>query len=356
MFTRHLARLAVLAVCCFPALRPSAAQWLHEPSRGLPRLPDGKTDLAAPAPRAPDGHPDLGGLWHKLPGKYSNDIATDLKPADLQPWASDLYRHNKENLGTDSPSMHCLPWGPRFSTSFDSKIVQTPNVVLILQDDLSYRQIFLDGRKLPQDPNPSWMGYSIGHWDGDALVVESTGFNDRSWLDGTGHPHTEALHLTERFRRSNVGHMDVELTIDDPKAYTKPWTVTIPMELMPDTEILEYVCAENEKDGSHMVGKASDPATPPKLTPELLDAYAGLYELHESSQVWQARITRTGSGLFFEATGVNRHQLTPLATDAFAEVPDGRLEFVRDASGAVTGFSIQNPSRKISAIRLNNGR
>ena len=197
---------------------------------------------------------------------------------------------------------------------------------------------------------------ATANWDGNALVVESTGFNDRSWLDGTGHPHTEALHLTERFRRSNVGHMDVELTIDDPKAYTKPWTVTIPMELMPDTEILEYVCAENEKDGSHMVGKASDPATPPKLTPELLDAYAGLYELHESSQVSKARITRTGSGLFFEAPGVNRHQLTPLATDAFAEVPDGRLEFVRDASGAVTGFSIQNPSRKISAIRLNNGR
>ena len=351
MFTRHMIRLAVLTVCCFPVILPSAAQWLHEPSRGLPRLPDGKPSLAAPTPRAPDGHPDLGGLWHKLPGKYSNDIAADLKPADIQPWANDLYRRNKENLATDSPSMHCLPWGPRFSTSFDSKIVQTPSVVLILQDDLSYRQIFLDGRKLPLDPNPSWMGYSIGHWDGDTLVVESTGFNDRSWLDGTGHPHTEALRLTERFRRRNVGHMDVELTIDDPKAYTKPWTVTIPMELMPDTEILEYVCAENEKDSPHMVGKASDPATPPKLTSEMLEAYTGLYEMGEGKQVSQARIARTGSDLFFEAKGIPRHLLTPLATDAFAEVPDGRLEFVRDASGAVTGFTIQSPSRKISAIR-----
>jgi hypothetical protein len=344
-------RLAALTVCCFPAVLPSAAQWLHEPSRGLPRLPDGKPDLAAPAPRAPDGHPDLGGLWHKLPGKYSEDIAAELKPADIQPWASELYRRNKENRGTDSPSMKCLPWGPRFSTSFDAKIVQTPGVVVILQDDLSYRQIFLDGRKLPQDPNPSWMGYSIGHWDADTLVVESIGFNDRSWLDGSGHPHSETLHLTERFRRGNVGHMDVELTIDDPKAYTKHWTVTIPMELMPDTEILEYLCAENEKDSSHMVGKASDPATPPKLTSEMLKAYTGLYEMREGNQVLQARIGQTGTDLFFEARGVPRHLLTPLAADAFAEVSAGRLEFVRDASDAVAGFTIQSPGRKIIAIR-----
>jgi hypothetical protein len=347
-----MGRLAVLVVCCFPAVLPSAAQWLHEPSRGLPRLADGKPDLAAPAPRARDGHPDLGGLWHKLPGKYSNDIAAELKPADIQPWANDLYRHNKENVATESPSMHCLPWGPRFSTSFDSMIVQAPGEVVILQDDLSYRQIFLDGRKLPQNPNPSFMGYSIGHWDGDALVVESTGFNDRTWLDGSGHPHTEALHLTERFRRTNVGHMDVELTIDDPKAYTRPWTVTIPMELMPDTEILEYICAENEKDSSHMVGKASDPATPPKLTSEMAAAYTGLYEMREgSNRVSQARIAATGTDLFFEARGVPRHVLTPLAVDAFAEVPDGRLEFFRDTSGAVTGFTVQGLSRKIIAIR-----
>ena len=350
MFTRHLVRLAVLAACCFPATVPAAAQWLHEPTRGLPRLPDGKPDLAAPTPRAPDGHPDLGGLWHKLMGKYSGDIAADLKPGDIQPWANERYRRNKENAGADSPSMHCLPWGPRFSTSFDAKIVQNPSEIVILQDDLSYRQIFLDGRKLPQDPNPSWMGYSIGHWDGDTLVVESTGFNDRTWLDGNGHPHTEALHLTERFRRLNVGHMEVELTIDDPKAYNKPWTLTIPMELMPDTEILEYLC-ENEKDSGHMVGKASDPATPPKLTPEMLAAYSGLYEMRAGSKVSQARIAGTGSDLFFEAQGVPRHLLTPLATDAFAEVPDGRLEFVRDAGGAVIGFTIHSSSRTIIAIR-----
>jgi len=308
-------------------------------------------DLAAPAPRAPDGHPDLGGLWRKLPGKYSNDIAADLQPAALQPWADDLYRLHKEDLGKDSPSMHCLPWGPRFSTSFDSKIVQTPNVLLILQDDLSYRQIFLDGRKLPQDPNPSWMGYSIGHWDGDTLTVESTGFNDHSWLDGSGHPHTEALHLIERFRRRDLGHMDVQLTIDDPKAYTKPWTISIPMELMPDTEILEYVCNENEKDRSHMVGKATDPAEVAKLSPGLLDAYTGVYEIREGGRVTDVRIARTGTDLFFEAEGVGLRELKPLAPDAFADVPDGRLEFVKDASGAVTGFTVESPGRKINAIR-----
>jgi hypothetical protein len=194
------------------------------------------------------------------------------------------------------------------------------------------------------------MGYSIGHWDGDTLVVESSGFNDRTWLDGSGHPHTEALRLTERFRRRDVGHMDVELTIDDSKAYNRPWTVTIPMELMPDTEILEYLC-ENEKDSAHVVGKASDPATPPKLSSEMLEAYAGLYEMRRGKQVSYARISRTETGLFFESQGLPRHPLTPLATDAFAEVPDGRLEFVRDPSGSVIGFTVRNSNQTILAIR-----
>lgn len=235
---------------------PLTAQWLHQPTVGIPRTPDGKPNLKAPAPRTAGNKPDLSGLWQKRPGKYGNDIAADLTRGDVQPWAEALYQKHKEDLGKDSMSMLCVPWGPRFSTSFLSKIVQTPGSILILQDDLSYRQIFMDGRELPKDPSPSFMGYSAGRWEGDALVVESIGFNDRTWLDGGGHPHTEALHLTERFRRTDFGHMSVELTLDDPKAYAKPWT--------------------------------------------------------------EVRITQTADGLFFESEGIGKIALNALSRTAFA--------------------------------------
>ncbi len=117
----------------------------------------------------------------------------------------------------------------------------------------NFREIFTDGRPLPADPNPTWMGYSVGHWDGDTLVVESSGFNDRTWIDTGGHPHSEALRVTERFLRRDFGHITLQTTIDDPKAYTKPWTVSYDLRLLPDTELLEYVCTENNKDMQHIV-------------------------------------------------------------------------------------------------------
>src|SRR5207248_1996181 len=139
------------------------------------------------------------------------------------------------------------------------KIVQTPGLILMLNPDLTYRQIFLDGRTLESAPNPSWMGYSVGHWDKDTLVVESFGFNDRTWLDHDGHPHTEALRTTERYRRRDFGHLDIEVTLADPKAYAKSWTVSVKAELAPDTEMIEFVCGEkNATSLEHWVGKASD--------------------------------------------------------------------------------------------------
>jgi hypothetical protein len=237
----------------------AAAQWLNFPTANIPRTKDGKPDLTAPAPLTADGKPDIAGLWNP-PGAYVGNIAKDLKPEDvvMQPWAAALYQQRRDNLSKEDPTGWCVPGGvPRSNVvPYPIKIFNTPGVILILYEAVqSFRQIFTDGRSLPKDANPTWMGYSVGNWDGDAFVVETTGFNDHGWLDNFGHPNTEALHVTERFRRKNFGTMDVEVTIDDPKAYTKPWTVTLPFRLLPDTELLEYVCAENNKDLEHLVGK-----------------------------------------------------------------------------------------------------
>ena len=135
------------------------------------------------------------------------------------------------------------------------KIIQSPGVIVILYEvETTFRQIFTDGRKLPVDPSPAWQGYSVARWEGDTLVIDTAGFNDKSWLDDPGHPHSEALRVTERFQRRDFGHMDIQITFDDPKAYTKPWTVTIPFDLYADTELMESIC-ENEKDRPNMVGK-----------------------------------------------------------------------------------------------------
>jgi len=236
------------------------AQWLNYKTPGAPRTPDGKVNLAAPAPRLPDGKPDLSGLW-LVQGRYIADITSDLKPGEvqLQPWADELYKQRRATESKDDPTGKCIVGGVPRSTAvpYPFKIFHTSsNVVLILYEAVhSFRQIFMDGRPLPRDPNPQWFGYSVGRWEGDALVVESAGFNDNVWLDNFGHPATESLRVTERFRRKDFGHMSVEVTIDDPKAYKKPWTVTMPLVYQPDSEMLEYMCTENEKDFGRLVGK-----------------------------------------------------------------------------------------------------
>lgn len=238
---------------------PLSAQWLNFPTPGIPRLPDGKPNLAAPAPKTPDGKPDLSGVWVTRAG-YTGNIAKDLKPGEVsfQPWAEKLYKHRQDTQGKDDPQAYCVLSGvPReHVVPYPFKILNTNGMIVILYEALhSYRQIFMDGRALPKDPNPTWMGYSVGHWEGDALVVESSGFVDNNWLDNGGHPGTEAMHLTERFRRPDLGHIELQLTINDPKAYTKPWNVNLQFNLTPDTDLIEYVCSENEKDLGHLVGK-----------------------------------------------------------------------------------------------------
>ena len=208
------------------------------------------------APRMRDGKPDLSGIWN--PDRhFIYDISTALKPGEalpLQPWAAEL---TKKRMSHDDPEANCLPTGVPRMAPYPWKIVQTPQLIVFLFEGNihSYRQIFLDGRGHPDDPDPTWYGDSIGHWDGDTLVVDTVGFNDKFWFDFAAHPHTQQLHIVERYRRPDLGHLESEVTIDDPGAYTKPFTMYGHFPLQANTEIMEYVCNENNQDVSHIVGK-----------------------------------------------------------------------------------------------------
>src|SRR5215510_5044125 len=195
-------KIVVFAIILSAMTTPLAAQWVNYPTPGIPRTADGKPDLTAPAPRTADGKPELSGIWQRISLKYERNIAADLKPGEIQPWAQTLVRQRAEDLHRDHMSVQCLPWGPSYSNSArKAKIVQTPGLLLMLDEDLTYRQIFMDGRALETAPNPSWMGYSVGRWESDTLVVDSFGFNDKTWLNDRGLPHTEALRMTERYQR-----------------------------------------------------------------------------------------------------------------------------------------------------------
>jgi len=237
-----------------------SAQWLANKTSNVPRTPDGKANLTAAAPKMADGKPDLSGIWNPNP-RFLVNLAVDLKPGDVSmlPWAEAVYKERAAGLHAhEEPDANCLPQGvPKIDAApVPWKLIQLPGQVVILYEAFTqFRQIFMDGRKLPEDPNPTWLGYSVGHWDGDALVVESSGFNGKAWIDQSGHPSTEQLRVTEKFRRKDFGHMEIEITIDDPGAYTKPWTAVETPTLLVDTELLEFVCSENEQDIKHMVTK-----------------------------------------------------------------------------------------------------
>ena len=262
------------------ALVCAHAQWLNHPTPGTPRTRDGKPNLSAPAPRASNGKPDLSGVWQTEPvppgesvlgdesffvvpgddprtfNKYFWNVLADFKPAEapIRPEAAELFRKNAANAIT--PVASCLPLGIPGADMLayaPFKIIQTRGVTVVLYEvDSTHRQIYTDGRKLPADPNPTWLGYSVGHWEGDTFVVDSAGFNDRGRLDGFGHPRSEALRLQERFHRRDFGHMDLQVTIDDPKMYLKPITVKVTELLIPDSDVLESFCNENEKDRPHL--------------------------------------------------------------------------------------------------------
>jgi hypothetical protein len=283
---------AIVMIAALPAAL--FAQWPSYPTPGVPRTPDGKPNLSAPAPKTTDGKPDLTGIWENvrppaqatvpnvktagpnddvLTGLQTNndflalvkrspfwDLGSSFKDGlPFQPWAAELHRQRVADNNKDNPDAHCLPMGmmqfhyhpePR-------KMIQTPQVIVILYEaNAGIRQIFTDGRPLPgKDADPWWYGYSTGHWDGDTLVVQSSGFRDLGWLDVEGSPLSETAKITERYRRPDFGHLEIEVTIDDPKAYTKPFTVAVHQRIMVDTEIIEFVCQENERDAPHLSAK-----------------------------------------------------------------------------------------------------
>jgi hypothetical protein len=270
-----------IAIMFAGALMCAHAQWLNYPAPGSPRTRDGKPDLSAKAPRASDGKPDLSGVWQTefaAPGeierlygpevsafvepgddprtfsKYFWNILADFKPAEapIRPQAVALQR---ENAKRGSNPSHCLPLGIPAADILayaPFKVIQAHDVIVVMYEvDNTHRQVYTDGRKLPTDPQPAWLGYSVGKWEGDTLVVDTAGFNDKTQLDGFGHPHSEAMRVQERFHRRDFGHMDLQLTVDDPKMYLKPITVKVTEVLLPDSDVLESICNENEKDTAH---------------------------------------------------------------------------------------------------------
>ena len=271
---RQTVLVAILLVAASAAV---AAQWPLYPTPGVPKNPDGKPNLTAPAPRTSDGKPDLSGLWQNVMtfpridsvsgtgGSPRADgtipvimtlfwnIKYGLKePLPLQPWAAELQKKREADNNKDNPDAFCLPMGfmQFHNHPQPRKIVQTPQLVLIIYEaNYGLRQIFLDGRSLPaNDPQPWWYGYSTGRWEGDTLVVQTSGLRDGGWLDVVGTPFTDAAKVTERFRRPSFGSLEIEVTVDDPKAFTKPWTVTVNQRVMLDTDLIEFICNENEID------------------------------------------------------------------------------------------------------------
>jgi hypothetical protein len=316
-------------------------RWLDYPWQGVPRTKDGKVDVAASAPKTADGKTDFSGVWGLDAGPSLFWIAGNPKPGYAKPWVEKVLQERDANLGFDDPVVHCLPEGPRFThfLAFPKKIVQTPTLIVVLGEDMAYRQIFLDGRGLPKDPNPSFMGSSVGRWDGDTLVVESTGYKERTWLDWAGHPHSEKLHITERWRRLDVGRLEIEETLSDPDVYAEPFNVKVTGTLLPDSDLLEYVCAENERDRPKLIGTSAEvkkqfPAV--KVDPTVLAQYTGTYDFRfpENPTIpSMMQVAVNGDMLFLGPV-----PLVPISESRFLLGPNP-LEFIKDKEGRVTHFS-----------------
>jgi hypothetical protein len=337
-----------IAVAALVSVR-GFAQW-NSVTPGIPRLADGKPNLSAPSPRAADGKPDLTGVWQAgragPAGGYGYDynVAQDLPAGAVTPWAQSVRQERVQDFRKDSPLAHCLPVSvPFLDFRGLSRIVQTPGLIVILYESPNspHRTIFTDGRKLPKDPDPTWLGYSVGHWDGDTLVVETAGFNDRGWLDVGGDPQTESLRLTERFLRRDFGHLQLEVSFDDPKTFTKPFSLRMEKTYTADTELIEDVC-ENERDRGHLLGGF-------KTSPETLAQYAGTYALPGREAV----VTISGDQLIVKDSANPKDQLFVARSEThfLSSVSEASIDFVKDANGAVTHYIRTNGDREEKAAR-----
>ena len=345
MRSRRLTGAVVVVVLTsfLPAI--AAAQWLNYKTPGIPRLADGKPDLSAPAPRTADGKPDLSGIWNGAGPMYRFNIAQDLQPEDIQPWAEALFLQRVRESRKDSPLAKCMPVSVPYHQFFNmTRLVQTPTLLVVMHESPNspHRVVFTDGRDLPADPNPTYMGYSVGKWEGETLVVTTAGFNDKGWLDSAGHPQTESLRVIERYRRRDFGHMDFEITIEDPKVFNKPFTIKTQRLLQADTELLEDVCENEQSRARFMVD------TSIKVSPAVVATYAGVYDLAGREIV----ITATNDLLFVRGLNEPKLPLIPQSETKFMSTatPAG-FEFVKDSQGKVTHLIVRGNVPEQKAVR-----
>jgi hypothetical protein len=326
----------------------ASAQWINHPTPGVPRLADGKPNLTAPAPRTADGKPDLSGIWRAArTGEYGYDynVAQNLKPEDIQPAADAIRLKRVQDFRKDSPLARCLPVSvPFLNFRGMSRMIQTPGLTAILYESPNspHRVVFTDGRELPKDPNPTWLGYSVGHWEQDTLVVNSIGFNDKGWLDVGGYPQTESLRLTERFRRRDFGHLELEVTFDDPKTFKKPFTLKTEKTLVVDTELLEDIC-DNERSNPHLTSGV-------KVPPATLAKYAGTYQFAPGRDVV---VTVSGDQLSVQdpANPADRLFVAGSETTFLSSLSQAAIQFVKDPQGNVTGLVRVIGTREEKATR-----
>ena len=309
----------VLTLALLASTTPLAAQWLTLETPGIPRTTDGELDLSAPVPRTAENRPDLSGLW--APVDVSGDV---LDPSKAQAGARTLMAERERRFFEGSPRFLCLPSGPASLPALGGsggprRIVQTPTLIAFLYEDLAYRQIFIDERELEPDPLPTWMGYSVGLWEGDTLVVESNGYNDKTWLHRRGLAHTEQLRITERYHRLDFGHLQVEITYDDPGTFDSPVQAIVEMEFMADEELFETVCNEASETFSHRSSDITDvEEVVVEVAPEILARYVGTYRGN-----WLA--SRTTIEVTLEDGALYLRRAPPYAPTGYAEAEKSRL-------------------------------
>ncbi len=317
---RPLSALVLLAFSSLLAA-PLSAQWLGLETPGIPRTANGAPDLFAPLPRTADGRSELTGLWRAA--EVTGDLNDDSK---VQPWARENMATHERNYYRDGPQMQCMPGGPAFITGGPSgggslrQIVQSPTVIAMIYGDLTSRQVFTDGRELEDDPLPIWMGYSVGRWEGDTLVVESNGYNDKTWMHAWGLEHTEKLRVTERYRRVDFGHMEVDITFDDPDTFDEPLHTIVTMVLAADDVILEIVCNEATEGGvKHWTGdKVADArSSAVDLASDILARYVGSYEGIWLEYLTTVVVTLEDGTLFLSRNAEAREELIPQSENSF---------------------------------------
>ena len=331
---RRLATLVLLA-----STTPLAAQWLTLSTPGLPRTADGELDMSAPVPRTADGRPDLSGLWR--PERVRGDLTDRSK---YQAWVRALVEERESRFFVDNPRLQCLPSGPDNLTSGGNsyglrRILQHPTMIAMLYNDGTYRQIFMDGRELEPDPLPTWVGYSVGRWDGDTLVVESNGYNDKTWLS-RGVSHTENLRITERYQRSDFGHIQLDVTYEDPGALEAPLNAIIEMDFIADDEMLETVCNEayGGERGSWSTAVTGVEEEAVEVAPRILARYVGTYQGMYLENLITVEVTLEDGELFMQRNNGARARLIPQSETAFVRGGFG-YAFTVESEGMATEVS-----------------